>query len=227
MSREVTVKDCLAEIERFFRYYNKFCESPEPDSVREVLASIYSVNDKLRKAKYPNFFNDENFIALKAIRNYAIHQSELYNKTKALPLISTSQIVSDLNILCLLPKDIVENIYNDSSKESISAIKKVCIFYKEYIDIYPPIFNFGVKLFLYTEKNKLYINSKEYSNFKNSIEYEREEGLPHFVVGGIKFIDGTNVDSYIEQNLTTLIEKVKMQSSLYTENNGMYTFKGL
>ena len=226
MTREVTVKDCLAEIERFFRYYTKFCKSPEPDSVREVLASIYSVNDKLRKAKYPNFFNDENFIALKAIRNYAIHQSELYNNTKALPLVSTSQIIADLNILCLLPKNIIKNIYHDSSKESISAIKKVCIFYKDYIDIYPPIFNFGVKLFLYTEENSLIINSKEYSNFKNSIEYERKEGLSHFVVGGIKFIDGTNVDSFIEKNLTTLIEKTKLQSSLYTERNGMYTFQG-
>jgi len=227
MAREVTIVDCLAEIERFFRYYFKFCESPEPDSVREVLASIYSVNDKLRKARYQNFFKDDNFVAIKAIRNYAIHQAEIYNQTKALPLISTSPIEADLNILCLLPKDVIEKIYRNSSEESISAIKKVCIFYKEYVDIYPCVFNFGVKLFLYTEEHNLDINSQEYSDFKNSIEHERKNGFPHFVDGGIKLPDGTDVDSFLEKNLTTLTDRKKLQNNLYTEKNGMYTFKGL
>lgn len=227
MLREVTDIDCLAEIERFFKNYIKFCKSPEPDAVREVLASIYSLNDKLQKAKYPNFFDDENFVALKAIRNYAIHQAELYNNSKALPLISTSPIKADLNILCLLPKTTIEKICNNSNEKSVSAIKKVCIFYKEYVDIYPSIFNFGVKLFLYTEKYNFDIKSKEYSDVKNSIEYERKNGLPHFVIGGIKLLDETSVDSFIEKNLITLAEKSELQNNLYTEKNGMYTLRGL
>lgn len=225
MEREVTDIDCLAEIKRFFRDYIKFCKSPESDAVREVLASIYSLNDKLQKAKYPNFIDNENFVALKAIRNYAIHEAELYNNSKALPLISTEAIKADLNILCLLPKITIEKICNSSNKKSASAINKVCIFYKKYVDIYPAIFNFGVKLFLYTEEHNLNIKSKEYSNIKNSIEYERKNGLHHFVVGEIKLLDGTNVDSFIEKNLITITEKNELQNNLYTEKNGMYTFK--
>lgn len=63
MKRIVTKIDCLAEIKRFFRCYFAFCQSPDPDAVREVLASIYSVNDKLRKAGYPNFFDSDEFLA--------------------------------------------------------------------------------------------------------------------------------------------------------------------
>lgn len=225
MAREVTIADCLAEIKRFFRYYYKFCKSPEPDSIREVLASTYSVNDKLRKAGYPDFFNSDYFIAIKAIRNYAIHQSEIYNKSKALPLISTSQIEADLMILCLVPRDVIDKIISSSSIESKLAIKKVCIFYKDYVDIYPCIFNFGVGLFLYSEEHNFSINSQEYSDFKNSIEYERKNGLPHFIVGGIKLLDGTSADLFLEHSLITIQEKEEVQNKLYTEKNGMYTLK--
>ncbi len=55
MSRVVTKDDCLAEIKRFLKYYFHFCKSPDPDSVREVLASAYSINDKFRKAGYQDF----------------------------------------------------------------------------------------------------------------------------------------------------------------------------
>ena len=227
MAREVTIDDCLAEIERFLRYYSKFCQAPEPDAVREVLGSIYSVNDKLRKASYQNFFDYKEFVAIKAIRNYAIHQAEIYNESQALPLISTLPIEADLTILCLLPKKVIEKICENSNHESASAIKNTCVFYKEYVDIYPCIFNFGVKLFLYTEEHNLNIKSQEYLEFKNSIEYERKNKLSHFVVGGIKLPDGTNVDTFLKQSLISLTERNKLQNDLYTEKHGMFTVKGL
>jgi hypothetical protein len=226
MAREVKIDDCVAEIARFFRQYYRYCQAPEPDAVREVLASAYSVNDKLRKAGYSNFFDYDEFTAIKAIRNYAIHQAEIHNESKALPLITTSLIKADINILCLLPTNVVTNICENSSKESATAIKNTCIFYKNYVDIYPCFFNFGVRLFLYIEEKNLEISSKEFSNLKNSIEYERKNGYPHFVSGGIALADGTDVDDFLEKNLTTLKERNEMQNSLYTEKNGMYTLNG-
>jgi len=63
MRRKVTKVDCLAEIKRFFKCYSSYCQSPDPDAVREVLSSSYSVNDKLRKAGYPDFFDSDEFLA--------------------------------------------------------------------------------------------------------------------------------------------------------------------
>lgn len=221
----VTKADCLAEIKRFFKYYFIFCQSPDTDSVRAVLASAYSVNDKVRKAKYPSSFDNDEFLAIKAIRNYAIHQAEIYNEARTLPLLSNESIEADLSILCLLPISIVDDICESISGRDKIAIKSTCIYYKNYVDIYPCIFNFGVQLFLYSEVNSLEVHSKEYLDFKNSIEYERVHGYPHSVIGGFKLSQGGDVDDFIENRLHSIEERSDVLSLLYTEENGMYSFK--
>ncbi|MFY8282558.1 hypothetical protein AAEU31_03335 [Pseudoalteromonas sp. SSMSWG5] len=226
MARAVTKADCLAEMKRFFKYYDTYCQSPDPDSVREVLASVYSVNDKLRKAGYPNFFNSDEFLAIKAIRNYAIHQAEIYNEAKALPIVSDVPIEADLIILCLIPIGVIDAICENTNSEGKTAIKNTCIYYKRYVDIYPCIFNFGVQLFLYSENNSLEVDSKVYREFKNSIEYERANNYSHHVVGGFRLPYGGDVDEFIERSLHSVEEKSELQSALYSEENGMFTFKG-
>lgn len=213
-------------MERFFKYYFVYCRSPDPDSVREVLASIYSVNDKVRKAGYPNFFDSDEFLAIKAIRNYAIHQAEIYNQAKALPIVSDVPIEANLSILCLIPMDIIDAICDSLTAKNEQAIKNTCIFYKRYVDIYPCIFNFGVQLFLYSEINSLEIHSKEYQEFKNSIEFEREHNYLHHVLGGFSLPQGGDIDDFIDSNLQSIEKRSDLLSLLYLEENGMYTFKG-
>lgn len=224
MSRKITKDDCLAEIKRFFKYYSSFCESPDPDSVREVFASAYSVNDKVRKAGYPNFFNSDEFLTIKAVRNYAVHQAEIYNKVRSLPLISAVPIEAELTILCLLPRSVIEEIFSSILPEIIAGMKRSCIFYRDYVDIYPSIFNFGVQLFLYTEVNCLEVDSTEYLEFFNSIEYERERNYKHHVIGGFKLPHGLNIDEFIENSLHTVEERVAVRNALYAKENGMFTF---
>ncbi|KGR93113.1 hypothetical protein [Burkholderia sp. ABCPW 111] len=223
MSRKATKNDCLAEIRRFFKHYSRFCESPDPDVVREVLASAYSVNDKLRKAGYQNFFDSEEFIAIKAIRNYAIHQAEIYNETRALPLASLFPIEAELGILCLIPISIAHSILEESSPESADAIKRTCVVYRDYLDIYPSIFNFGVKLFLYTEKHHLEVQSTEYDKVANAIKFERENNYPHHVTGGIKLPSGHDVDEFLKHSLHTMENRAELQKLLYSEKDGMFT----
>lgn len=226
MAKTATKADCLAEIKRFFKYYATYCKSPDPDSVREVLASIYSVNDKVRKAGYPIFFNSDEFLAIKAIRNYAIHQAEIYNQVKALPIVSDVPIEASLNILCLIPIGVIDSICENTNSEGKTALKNTCIYYKRYVDIYPCIFNFGVQLFFYSENNSFEVNSKEYSEFKNSIEYERANNYSHHVVGGFKLPHGGDVNEFIEHSLHSVEEKLELQGALYSEENGLFTFKG-
>ncbi|PLC51990.1 hypothetical protein CR155_20505 [Pollutimonas nitritireducens] len=226
MPKNVARDGCLAEIKRFFKYYFSFCESPDPDAVREAFASAYSLNDKLRKAGYPNFFRSKEFLAIKAVRNYAIHEAEIYNKTRSLPLASTVPIGAELSILCLIPKRIMEQILDGCSEDSVIAIKDTCVFYRDYVDIYPSMFNFGVQLFLYTETHSFKVDSKEYAEFANSIEYERINNYPHFVVGGFKLPQGGCVDEFIEVGLSTIDEKIIVQNTFYSEDKGMFTFKG-
>lgn len=225
MSQKVTRDDCLAEIKRFFKHYFSFCQSPDPDSVREVFASAYSVNDKVRKVGYPNFFNSDEFLTIKAVRNYAVHQAEIYNKARALPIVSTVPIEAELSILCLVPKEVMGRVLEGCTSQSASAVKKACVFYRDYVDIYPSIFNFGVQLFLYTEKHQLAVDSKEYFEFSKSIEFERANNYAHHVTGGFKLPQGGNVDEFIEKSLHTMEERTAVQNKLYTEKDGMFTLK--
>jgi len=227
MSRTVKKEDCLAEIKRFLKNYFIYCKSPDSDSVREVLASAYSVNDKLRKSGHQGFLDNDEFLAIKAIRNYAIHQSEIYNEARALPIISREPIKADLNILCLLPVSVISKIYESVGAASQTAIKNTCIYYKKYVDIYPCIFNFGVNLFLFTEESGLVVDSVEYLNFRNSIEFERENSCPHHVVGGFSLPNGGDIDEFIDNNLILINEKNKLIDEFYSEENGMFTFKGI
>jgi len=220
---KVTKEDCLAEIKRFFKHYASFCQSPDPDVVREVFASAYSVNDKVRKAGYPNFFNSDEFLTIKAVRNYAVHQAEIYNKARAVPMVSRVPIEAELNILCLVPKAVMERVLESS--DSADAIARACVFYRDYVDIYPSIFNFGVQLFLFTEKHQLTTESKEYLDFANSIEYERKNGYPHHVAGGISLPQELDVDEFIENSLHTMEERAAIQSALYSESSGLLTLK--
>lgn len=227
MTRTVTKDDCLAEIKRYFKYYAVYCRSPDPDAVREVLASTYSINDKLRKAGYPDFFDSDEFLAIKAIRNHAIHQSEIHNKARALPLASRVQIHAELGTLCLIPKDVMASISENVGPRGKSAIEKSCVHYKNYVDIYPCIFNFGVQLFLYTEKNSLEVNTIEYLEYKKIINYERNNGYPHHVKGGFELLSGGDVNEFIESSLHSMEEKHDLQSFLYSEKDGFFTFKGV
>ena len=227
MPRKVTKDDCLAEVDRFFKNYHVFCKSPEPDSVREVLASIYSVNDKVRKAGYPDFFNSDEFLAVKAVRNYAIHQAEIYNEARSLPLMSAVPIEATLSFLCLIPRSVIENICANTDSKSAAAIRGTCVFYRNYVDIYPSIFNFGVQLFLYTETHRLEVDSREYLEFSNMIEFEREKNLPHQVVGGFKLTQGGDIDDFIDNSLHSIVERTDLRDTYYSEENGMFTFKGI
>ncbi|RYG97538.1 MAG: hypothetical protein EON58_09490 [Alphaproteobacteria bacterium] len=224
MPPKVTKDDCLAEIRRFFKHYASFCQSPDPDSVHQVLASAYSVNDKVRKAGYPNFFRSDEFLTIKAMRNYAIHQAEIYNTARAVPMVSKVPIEAELSILCLVPRAVMERVLE--STESGDAIKKSCIFYRSHVDIYPSIFNFGVQLFLYTEEQQLAVDSVEYREFSNSIDFERKNGHAHQVVGGVSCPQGQDVNEFIESSLHTMEERNAIRDALYSEDGGMFTFKG-
>lgn len=228
MNTKTTKEDCIAEIKRFFKYYYFFCESSDTDSIRELLSSTYSINDKLRKADLPNFFKNNFFLTIKAIRNYNIHHAEIYNKTKAIPLVSNSIVQADLNILCLLPIEIINKI-NESITTTKNKIdfKETCIYYKKYVDIYPCIFNFAVDLFFYTEENNLDVYSDDYKEFKKSIEYEKKNNFPHYVKGGFILLNKEDKDLFIDEYLHSIDMHLELRNKFYDENDGIFTLKNI
>ncbi|WP_299021953.1 hypothetical protein [uncultured Photobacterium sp.] len=225
MKFKVSKDDCIAEAKRFFKYYYRFCKSPDSDDLRELLASAYSANDKLRKAGMGDFFDSEEFLSIKAIRNFFIHQAELLNETKSLPVISDVPISGETNIVCLIPVERFKLIKEASNKTANESLDKTMVFYRDFVDIYPCIFNFGVKFYFFIKDLGFNLDTEEVLNLENSLEFERKNGYSHYIKGRISLPLGGCVDEFLSKNLISMDERKLMMEALYEEKNGMYTFK--
>lgn len=225
MSSIVSKNDCITEISRFYKNYYTFCKSPDPDHVRDVLQSAYSLNDKLRKANFPDFFDSKEFLAIKAIRNFITHQGEMLNESKSHPLITSFPIEADVAFKCLIPVEKMVEILNSSSRQAQEALKNEIIMYRNFSDIYPCIYNFGVKLFLVIEDLGFEISSEDYLSMKRAINYERVNGYSHFIEGKVHLPNGGCVDDFINNHLITMEELAEQLAELYEEKDGIFTFK--
>ncbi|WP_455294182.1 hypothetical protein [Vibrio parahaemolyticus] len=225
MKFKVSKDDCIAEAKRFFKYYARFCQSPDSDDLRELLASAYSVNDKLRKAGMGNFFESKEFLSIKAIRNFFIHQAELLNETKSLPVISNVPISGDTNIVCLVPSERFELIKEASNEAANDSFNETMVFYRDFVDIYPCIFNFGVKFYFFIKGLDFNLNTEEVLKLENSLEFERKNGYSHYIGGAISLPLGGCIDEFFAKNLISMDERKLMMEALYEEKNGMYVFK--
>lgn len=225
MSSIVSKKDCIAEISRFYKKYYTFCESPDPDHVRDVLQSAYSLNDKLRKAKFPDFFNSKEFLAIKAIRNFITHQGEILNESKSHPFVMSFPIKSDVAIKCLIPVEKMHEVLHSTDEQSQKALKNEIIVYSNFADIYPCIYNFGVKLFLVIEKLNFEITSDDYLEMARAIDYERVNGHSHFIKGKVHLPNGGCVDDFINNHLITMEERAEYLAEFFEEKDGIYTSK--
>jgi len=222
MSEETNIAVCIAEISRFFKYYHIFCKSPDPDSLREVLSYAYSVNEKFRKQKVTDLFSSSHYLAIQALRNYSIHQSELFNIPKALPINHFEKLNSEVMILCLIPLNVIKKVLTGNlRKETQKAINETFIFYKKYVDIYPCIFNFGVTLYFEVKKLNLEITSPEFTKIESAIKFEKENNYNHYISGEISTIHGDSIDSFFDTNLISLSEHINYHESLPQDENGM------
>ncbi len=192
-----------AASERFFRLYNKYCIGPDADSLFNLLNAIHSLNDKLNSKGSGDFFEENEFIALKALRNFFHHQEELINEIKIIPINDLPEISTDTMYLCLVHKNFINNallaVNQRHREKSEIAILDVLLFYEDIVDINPCIFNFAVKVFEKVNEIGLVLVCKEYEDYRDSYEFEDQQGISHFVEGVISCHAGN-----INEVLTTV-----------------------
>ncbi|MDH4572506.1 hypothetical protein [Salinicola acroporae] len=178
-----------AACERFFRLYHKHCVSPDRDTLFNYLNSVHSLNDKLNLNHQENFFEIEEFVALKALRNLYHHQEELINELKIIPVQELPPITTDLLYLCLVPRALIEasieNISARYRKDQEKMIRSILGWHGEVVNINPCIFNFSVKVFEKICDLGMDVSGEEFEEFKASYAYENEWGHSHFVTGEI------------------------------------------
>jgi hypothetical protein len=192
------MKAVVAASERVFRLYHSHCVSPTLDTLFNFLNAIHSLNDKLGKVDLGGFFDIQEFIAIKALRNIFHHQEELINELRLIPAQDLPPVSTDLLYLCLVPTKLVEEAISNIPKKYRAdeevLIKSVLGWYGEVVNINPCIFNFMVKAFEYLKSKGVELSGDEYLEFSNSYEFETECGHSHFVTGVISCHAGSVVE---------------------------------
>ena len=216
-------ESCEREISRFFNKYYEFCASSDSDDLKEMLSSLCSSFEKLEKATKEKFKSNKRYIALKALRNFATHESELLNKSKALGIHAPTIVRAEVNILCLIPTSAIEyvlsNLRSDFTKK---CIKKNVIFYNKFVDIYPSIFNTAVDLYFLSKKHSLKVGGNGFAQISQAIQYEKENNFSHFIDGKIIMLDGSDVNEFIETSIVSIDQKNSEESSLHVDEDGLF-----
>ncbi|MFP2923717.1 hypothetical protein ACLESO_00605, partial [Pyxidicoccus sp. 3LG] len=166
-------------IGRFFRSYLAHSTEPTADTLFNLLNALHSLNDRLRKQTGSDLFDCDEFLALKALRNFLHHEAELPSKITVVPL---SSGMTDLLFMCLARSEHVNRAFANPriGAEDRPRMESVIRFYGPVADLNPCVFNCAVKIFEKVER--LGVTPKDepaYEEFKASYEYESQNRLPH------------------------------------------------
>jgi len=219
------LKSCELELTRFFNKYYKFCASSDADSLKDLLAVMCSACEKLEKVKAVNFGKNKGYRALKALRNFSTHESELQNCLKALSLKSVKQVHAEVQLMCLLPKDVLNyTLRNLKSNQTKKFLTESVIHYDKYIDIYPTLFNFTVDLYFEVKNQKLKLEGDSFESIENSIRYEKANGFPHYIKGKVIMLDGSSIDAFIETQTIDIKTKNNENFNAPVGEDGLFSF---
>lgn len=183
------MESCQAAGERFFRLYYGHCVEPDKDTLFNLLNSIHSLNDRLRKATGEHFFSCDEFVALKALRNVFHHEAELINEVRIIPVEKLPSVSTDLLFLCLVPSRLVLLSFGQLDRKRRANEKEIVRstlkWYGNVVNINPCVFNFAVHAFEKLRELGIQIGGDKYAEFQANYESEEESGHSHFITGDI------------------------------------------
>lgn len=192
--------NCKSAGERFFRLYYKHCVTPDLDTLFNLLNAIHSLNDKLRKATGESFFEYDEFLALKALRNLFHHEIELINEIRIFSVDELPSIATDLLFMCLIPNKLIPLLCKRVDKKDEAAIRSTFKWYGGIVNINPCIFNFSVHTFEKLQALNLKLEGEEYAKFESTYQSEEEDGRSHFVTGNLT-CHAENVEKILSMTL--------------------------
>ncbi|MDU0310243.1 hypothetical protein [Rhizobium sp. 10PS4] len=183
-----------AASERFFRLYERHCGEPDEDTLFSFLEASHSLNDRLKIGADLDFFDVNQFAALKCLRNYFHHHQELKHLVRLVPL-GDYPIVTDLMYMCVVPRTAVEAAIEETMPRHKDAARRACQdlfhWYGPVVNINPCIFNFVVLAYERLVKAGIPLAGDAVENFRASYDYEEKMRIPHLIDGRFATSAGT------------------------------------
>lgn len=206
MTEDGNLANAGAASERFFRLYRTHCVSPSRDTLFSLLEAAHSLNDRLKVGAAADFFDVQEFTALKCLRNYFHHHQELRHVIKLIP-IDNYAITTDLMNLCLVPRDTVVSAIETTKRykeEARQACQQMFHWYGPIVNINPALFNFVVAAYERLRDQGVPMAGEAVKEFEASYDYEEENNLPHIVNGRLATAVGS-----IDELVTDMISATR------------------
>lgn len=223
----LTLKEsCEIEITRFFKRYFTFTSSSDSDDLNNLLNSLCSSIEKFENATGEKISRDnKRYLALKTLRNYVSHHSELLSYSKGIKTEDFALLRAEVRILCLVPIAVIQRVIDDTKNDQTKRyIRQTFNFYERYVDIYPAIYNFAVDLYFLAIKSSFHITGEGFEKMTRSIQQEIQYNFPHYISGRIIHYHGLSINEFIDRHAISMDERVKEHESYEDAENGMKHF---
>lgn len=186
----------MEAVDRFYRSYSKYLENYDEDTLFILLNSLHSLNDRLKTDHSLDLFDIEEFVVLKAVRNYIHHQDEMRNKLTSFPATKIKPIQTDLIFMCLIMKSdldaAIEGIEKKYRKFHQEIIESTVHYYGSVVNLGPVIFNMAAKLMVFLDENDIKGSSEDFIRNHECMRFDIDNGHSITVSGRI-YSDVNNV----------------------------------
>jgi len=183
MANDVDERPVLEAASRFFRGYNQYCQKANSDSLFALLNSMHSLGDRVEAVTGRDLLEFDEYRALKGLRNLSQHKEDVRSNFRNNP----ANTLSDLAFMCIVRRDQVENSIADVQEKWRSNAQNSCEncfhWYGPAVNIYPCIFNLGVRFYELLLELDLLPENESIVAFKESYDYETAGEISHYVDG--------------------------------------------
>jgi len=145
------------EAQKMFDLYYEYCKRTSFEILQQFLESAYRLNARLEKSTYNNqsLFDIDEFLVIKLLRNFFVHDSNLDGKVWYLDPRFTSTLKMDLSKVCLIEKKIIHKAIHaesvlpneDNERYKTAKVRSLLISIDNYYNFEPIIYNFTVKVY--------------------------------------------------------------------------------
>jgi hypothetical protein len=174
---------------RLFDIYYQYTAKEDLAALQSLTEEAYKLHERLRKLSPNNkgLFELDEFLLLKALRNYSVHSDDFIGKAYAVKRQFAEQHQLELQRVCLVDKKIVRLALNAEKplqvgeQNKVSKISMQLVDFGEFYNIEPVIFNFMVKVYEKLISLKLTIPGVGFSEIDKSYKNEIYHNYPHYV----------------------------------------------
>jgi hypothetical protein len=134
----MSVETAAAAADRFYRAYYRHSTVPDQDTLFDLLNALHSLNDKLGKSVGTNLHGSASFAVLRKLRNLFHHEAELLHEVRLIHAADVPTVLSDLAIVCLVPRTLIVQSLKDERKQEVSDLVMATVrWYGAVADVQP------------------------------------------------------------------------------------------